>query len=161
MMAAGEGSPMVRKTLVREVADQVLERVIAGEYRVGQGLPSEAELGEAYDVSRITVREAIKSLQAQGVIEMVSAKGSFVNPPGQWTSLEAVLRLIARETDADDVAVQLVELRRMFETGATALAATRRTQQDLDNLRHHLAQMRSAHVTNDLEAFVAGDLAFH
>jgi GntR family transcriptional repressor for pyruvate dehydrogenase complex len=151
----------LRKTLAREVADQVLNRIIDGEFPVGTGLPSEAELGEGYDVSRITVREAVKSLQAQGVIDVRSGKGSFVNPPDEWSSLDAVLRFTARESGADDVAVQLVEVRRMFETGATALAATRRTQHDLDDLRRYLAQMRSAHETDDLNAFVAADLAFH
>jgi DNA-binding FadR family transcriptional regulator len=92
---------------------------------------------------------------------VISGKGSFVNPPDEWHSLEAALRMAAHGSGDDSVAIQLIEVRRMFETGATALAATRRTQSDLDDLRRYLAQMRSAHETNDLDTFVAGDLAFH
>jgi DNA-binding FadR family transcriptional regulator len=152
---------MARKSLASTVADDVLDAIVRGDLVAGDSLPSEAELGAQHDVSRITVREAIKTLQAQGVVRIVNGKGSYVNPVGEWASLDAVLRITSAGGSGDDVAVQLIEVRRMLETGAAALAATRRTDDDLALLERHLADMRDAHERNDVDAFVSADLGFH
>lgn len=152
---------MARKSLVAVVADDLLDRIVRGSIGIDEGLPSEAEIGDEHDVSRMTVREAMKTLQAQGVVRVESGKGSFVNPVAQWTSLDAVLRVAGAEASALDVAEQLIEVRRMFETGAAFLAATRRTDADLAALARHLDAMRAAHGVNDVAAFVTADLAFH
>jgi DNA-binding FadR family transcriptional regulator len=152
---------VARKSLVSVVADAILDQIICGSLAIDAGLPSEAELGGVHDVSRMTVREAMKTLQAMGVVRVVSGTGSFVNPVARWTSLDAVLRVAAVGTSDVDVAVQLVEVRRMFETGAAALAASRCTEDDLQSLASQLELMRFAHEGDDVEAFVRADLAFH
>lgn len=152
---------MPRKPLASTVADAVLDAIVAREYASGDSLPSEAELGALHDVSRITVREAIKTLQAKGVVQIVNGKGSFVNPVDEWVSLDAVLRVTSAGGRDGDVALQLIEVRRMLETGAAALAAARRTEHDLEVLEAHLAEMRGSHTRNDVDAFVAADLGFH
>ncbi|TFC80067.1 FadR family transcriptional regulator [Cryobacterium sp. TMS1-20-1] len=152
---------MARKSLVSVVADDVLDQIIRGSLAIDAGLPSEAEIGDTHDVSRMTVREAMKTLQAMGVVRVVSGTGSFVNPVARWTSLDAVLRVAAVGTSDVDVAVQLVEVRRMFETGAAALAASRRTEHDLQSLATELELMRDAHERGDVDLFVRADLAFH
>lgn len=152
---------MARKSLVAVVADDLLDRIVRGSIGIDEGLPSEAEIGDEHEVSRMTVREAMKTLQAQGVVRVESGKGSFVNPVAQWTSLDAVLRVAGAGASALDVAEQLIEVRRMFETGAAFLAATRRTDADLAALEGFLQAMRAAHAVNDVAAFVRADLAFH
>lgn len=152
---------MARKSLVAVVADDLLDRIVRGSIAIDAGLPSEAEIGEEHDVSRMTVREAMKTLQAQGVVRVESGKGSFVNPVAQWSSLDAVLRLAGAGASDLDVAEQLIEVRRMFETGAAYLAASRRTGADLADLGEQLESMRRAHAGNDVGAFVTADLAFH
>lgn len=152
---------MARKSLVGVVADDLLERIVHGTLCVDAALPSEAEIGREHDVSRMTVREAIKTLQAQGVIRIENGKGSFVNPTSRWTSLDAVVRVSAANSGERDVAVQLIEVRRIFETGAAALAAPRITPAELDDLKANLGQMRTGHATKDVAGFVAGDLSFH
>lgn len=152
---------MARKSLVSIVADSLLDQIVQGSLGVDEGLPSEAEIGDLHDVSRMTVREAMKTLQAQGVVRVVSGTGSFVNPVSQWRSLDAVLRVAAVGATDRDVAEQLIEVRRMFETGAAALAATRRSDDDVESLAAHLDAMRRSHERGDVAAFVAADLAFH
>jgi len=152
---------VARKSLVAVVADDLLDRIVRGVIGIDEGLPSEAEIGEEHDVSRMTVREAMKTLQAQGVVRVESGKGSFVNPAAQWTSLDAVLRLAGADGTDLDVAEQLIQVRRMFETGAASLAATRRTEADLADLAGCLESMRHAHAGNDVSEFVTADLAFH
>ncbi|MFP7832711.1 FadR/GntR family transcriptional regulator [Marisediminicola sp. LYQ134] len=152
---------MARKSLASTVADGILDAVVAGEFAAGLALPSEAEIGEQYDVSRVTVREALKTLQAQNVVRVLPGRGTFVNPVTAWTDLGPVLRATTQGADAAASSLQLVEVRRMIETGAAALAATRRTEADVASLESQLDRMRSAHDSADLDEFVEADIAFH
>jgi GntR family transcriptional regulator len=67
-------------TLRGQVREALRQRIHAGEWRTGDRLPSESELIEAHAVSRITVRQALADLAAEGMIERVQGKGSFVAP---------------------------------------------------------------------------------
>ena len=152
---------MERKTLVDTVADQLLDRIIAGEIEIGSALPSEADIAEAANVSRLTVREALKSLRAKNVVNVQRGRGTYVNPPRDWTSLEAMVRAAAHGVGENNVSLQLLEVRRMIETGAAALAALRREPGDLDQLERHLAGMIAAAAAEDVDSFVREDIAFH
>lgn len=152
---------MARQSLVSMVADDLLDRIVACEFPPGATLPGELELTVQHEVSRMTVREAVKTLEAQGVVRIERGRGTYVNPVGRWTSMEAVLRA-ASEGDQDEAAsIQLIEIRRMLETGAAGLAATRITPGELTSIRQHLAKMVAAHEANDIGRFVEADLAFH
>lgn len=65
-------------TLYEQVMDQIKEMIVSGAYKKGDLLPSEKELMQMTGVSRITVREALKSLTEVGMIETRRGKGSFV-----------------------------------------------------------------------------------
>lgn len=152
---------MARKSLVGVVADELLDRIIAGDFPPGSSVPGELELSAHHDVSRMTVREAMKTLEAQRILSVERGRGTFVNPLNRWTSLEAVLRAASEGKTEADASVQLIELRRMLESGACELAATRISDADIQALFGHVAAMRAAHDVNDLAAFVVADLAFH
>lgn len=152
---------MPRKSLVSVVADALLDGIIAGEYEVGGALPSEAEIGEAHDVSRVTVREALRILTTQGIIRVTSGIGSVVNPLEEWQSLAAILRYRSARGDDGEVATQLISVRRMFETEAAALAATGLTEAALAELAECVERMRAASAASDVDAFVTADLRFH
>ncbi|MDQ0823076.1 GntR family transcriptional repressor for pyruvate dehydrogenase complex [Arthrobacter sp. V1I7] len=147
--------------MVGVVADELLDRIIAGEFPPGTSVPGELELSARHEVSRMTVREAMKTLEAQRILSVERGRGTFVNPLNRWGSLEAVLRAASEGKNDASAAVQLIELRRMLESGACELAATRIGDADLASLHGHLEAMRTAHGTNDLAAFVEADLAFH
>ncbi|GAB4097974.1 FadR/GntR family transcriptional regulator [Sinomonas halotolerans] len=152
---------MARKSLVVEVADELLDRIVAGEFAPGSLVPGELELSARYDVSRMTVREAVKTLTAQNILRVERGRGTYVNPVNRWSSLHAVLRATNEGTDGATSAVQLIELRRMLETGACGLAAERISDEDLAALDAFVGTMRSTHDEGDLERFVEADLAFH
>lgn len=152
---------MARKSLVGVVADELLDRIIAGDFPPGSSVPGELELSAHHDVSRMTVREAMKTLEAQRILSVERGRGTFVNPLNRWASLEAVLRAASEGKTEADASVQLIELRRMLESGACELAATRISDADIQALFGHVAAMRGAHEVNDLAAFVVADLAFH
>lgn len=152
---------MARKSLVGVVADELLDRIISGEFPPGSSVPGELELSARHDVSRMTVREAMKTLEAQRILSVERGRGTFVNPLNRWSSLEAVLRAASEGQNGAAAAVQLIELRRMLETGACELAAHRITDAELDGLRQCVADMHKAHDGNDVASFVDADLAFH
>ncbi|NKX52066.1 FadR family transcriptional regulator, partial [Arthrobacter deserti] len=129
---------MARKSLVGVVADELLDRIAAGESRPGDAVPGELELGARHDVSRMTVREAVKTLAAQNILRVERGRGTYVNPLNRWSSLEAVLRATSEGRDAAASAVQLTELRRMLEGGACELAATRISEGDLSVLENQV-----------------------
>ena len=143
------------------MADELLDRIIAGEFPPGAPVPGELELSARHEVSRMTVREAMKTLEAQQILSVERGRGTFVNPLSRWASLEAVLRAASEGKDDAAAAVQLIELRRMLETGACELAAGRISDSDLNALSGQLDAMRVAHEKHDVAAFVAADLAFH
>lgn len=152
---------MARKSLVGVVADELLDRIIAGDFPPGSSVPGELELSARHDVSRMTVREAMKTLEAQRILSVERGRGTFVNPLNRWASLEAVLRAASEGKNEADASVQLIELRRMLETGACELAAARIGETDIQTLFGYVAAMRAAHEVNDIAAFVEADLAFH
>ncbi len=152
---------MARRSLASVVADALLDDIVSGAIAGDAALPTEAEIGDAHDVSRMTVREALKTLQAQNVVRVLPGRGTYVNPVSEWTDLGPILRATIEGVDPAEASLQLVEVRRMIETGAAALAAARRTAQDVEALEGFLQQMRAAHEEADLDAFVAADIAFH
>jgi DNA-binding FadR family transcriptional regulator len=152
---------MARKSLVGQVADELLDRIIAGEFLPGAIVPGEHELSAKHEVSRMTVREAMKTLQAQQILSVERGRGTFVNPLNRWASLEAVLRAASEGKNEAEASVQLIELRRMLETGACELAAGRISDAGIQTLFGHVAAMRAAHGVHDVAAFVEADLAFH
>ncbi|GAA2029554.1 FadR/GntR family transcriptional regulator [Pseudokineococcus marinus] len=152
---------MARQSLVAATVERLSDDVLEGEFPPGEQLPPEADLAERYGVSRLTVREAIKLLQAQGVVRGVPGRRSEVAPVSQWTGLDMLVRSVSHPDDGGAAALQLIAVRRMIETGAAALAAEHRTDEDLAALEAHLAGMRAAHEGSDVDAFVREDIAFH
>ncbi|WP_422391966.1 FadR/GntR family transcriptional regulator [Arthrobacter sp. N1] len=152
---------MARKSLAESVFDDLLERVIDGTYAPGSALPPEKDLAASSDVSRLTVREALKRLQAQNIVQIRRGLGTYVNPAAQWTDLQAILRYASTTADSPDVALRLLEIRRMVETGAAELAALHSTDEDLERMEEANLALRAAHHAGDLDAVTASDLAFH
>lgn len=145
-------------SLPEELAEQLLGAIIDGTYPPGGALPSEPELAELFSMSRLTVREAIKALRVQNVVRIERGRGTFVNPPSEWASLHPIA-LAAISPGADPGLVAGAhEARRVLESGVAELAALKRTDSDLEQLREHLRAMREA---SDPGARAAAHVAFH
>lgn len=67
--------------LFAQVQQRLRQRILDGQLAPGQKLPSESQLQAQFDVSRITVRQALSALQAEGLVETFNGKGSFVTQP--------------------------------------------------------------------------------
>ncbi len=152
-----------RPALADGIADQLLRDVLNGRYPTDSCLPSETELAQQVGLSRLTVREAVKTLAAKGVVRVLHGRGTFVNDPSQWSALDPVLFLARSASETDNFALphKLLEARRVVEVAVAEFAAQRRTEADLANLEAALTRMRSSAVAADVAGFVAADIAFH
>src|SRR6266536_6093267 len=90
LMASPRGGTM-RQSLSDDLAEQLLQAGIDGRYHPDALLPPEAELAEEAGMSRLTAREAVKTLRAKGVLRVEPGRGTFVNAPSRWTDLAALL----------------------------------------------------------------------
>jgi DNA-binding FadR family transcriptional regulator len=152
---------VVTMALPEELADELLESIVDGQFPVESVLPSEGELALKYGMSRLTVREAVRILRSQNIVTIRRGRGTFVNSPHAWTSLDAVVRIEERRSPTGRVSERLIEARRMVEVGAAQLAAINRSKEDLDSLAASIEEMRLANRLKRVDLFVEADIAFH
>jgi len=131
----------------------LLEQIVHGERTNGDRLPSETVLASEFGVSRATVREALRALTARNVIRTAKGTGggSYVQLPSVEhvaTSLQTSLNLLS---SGDQVSVEeLLEARELLEVPAARLAATRRTDAQVERLRDSI-QTTWPHVDAEVE----------
>ena len=142
-----------------EIARSIGERMLAGEFPPGSILPNEAEWCQIYEASRTAVREAIKLLTAKGFIVSRAKIGSRVEPRARWNLLDReVLEWHRAASDHRAFLLKTQEARKLIEPGVAALAASKRTQRDIDRLVAAAEDMREA---KPGRALVIADVEFH
>jgi DNA-binding FadR family transcriptional regulator len=145
------------------VADALLGLVLDGTFPPGSSLPSEAELATRFHVSRLTVREAIRSLASTQVIRVQQGRSSTINPVDRWSALDPRLLEARGQASGEPTRLpkRLHEARRVVEVAIAELAAERRTDDHLERMAAAIASQQEAHVRGDVPRFVEADLAFH
>lgn len=141
-------------SLTQRVVDGITRRIQAGELKPDERVPTEPALMREFGVSRSVVREAVSRLQANGLVRTRHGVGSFVLPPPERHRMpvpEAVLKLQQK--------LDMLELRLSLESDAAALAALRRTDQQLAAMEAALADFDRQHSTG--EGTVEADFRFH
>ena len=107
-----------------QVARQIARKILSGELKENQKLPSEMELCEALGVSRTALRESTKLLSAKGLIESKPKVGTSILPRSNWHFLDAqLLEWIQDIADIQPFLTQFLGLRKAIEPEACALAA--------------------------------------
>ncbi|MFF4368408.1 FadR/GntR family transcriptional regulator [Streptomyces sp. NPDC001594] len=138
--------------LVEQAAQHLREQITAGHWPVGTKLPAETALAKALGVGRSTVREALRALAGAGLVQARQGAGVFViaaEPAEDWPTR------LRRSAVAD-----VYEVRMLIEVEAARLAAGRRTDEDLAQLRAALEGRRRAAAGSTAE-FVDADIALH
>ena len=150
---------VVRRPVYVQVADQLREAILSGTLQSGEALPSERELCEQFGVSRTTVREALRALQAQSLVAAAGPTEPLrVARPealSQGPLREALVHLLRLGSVP---LADLVELRAALESAAAGAAARRRPKADLGAARAELEQMRDE---TDVRAFEEADVRLH
>jgi GntR family transcriptional repressor for pyruvate dehydrogenase complex len=135
----------------------IKELIRSGRLPPGSKLPPEAQLAAQLGLSRNLTREAVKALVVARVLEIRRGDGTYVTSLAPGVLFEGLASAV--ELLRPDTLMELVEVRRVFEPSATALAATRIGDDHLAEIRRHLEAMRAAQ--NDVEALNKHDVAFH
>lgn len=128
--------------LYERVVDKILELISSGAWKPGFRLPTERELSDAFGVSRTVVREAVKALEARGVLESAMGSGVSVRMV-DFNMVSQSLRTYMQLSNQDDFEIRLNEVRRVLEVEMVALAAARKTHEQLVQLHQICQQMRT------------------
>lgn len=150
--------PVEHDSVADTVVSQIEDMLVAGILKQGTKLPAERELAEAMDVSRPKLREALKRLEADGLIEMRHGEGSFIAELVGPAMTPALLQLYARHSGAF---FDYLEYRRAQEALASRLAAERATKPDKQIIQTCMDNMQKSWVDADDEASREADIAFH
>ncbi|MEW6064318.1 MAG: FadR/GntR family transcriptional regulator [Bacillota bacterium] len=143
--------PIKPKKIYEEIVEQIKEMIVRGELNPGDKLIPERELADRLQVGRSAVREAYRTLEAIGIIDIRPGEGTFVREIGtkSMTDIMSLAVLTGKDT-----LFELLELRKIIETEASSLAALRRTKEDLNNMKYWLDKMNE-----DINRGSLGDLS--
>ena len=144
-----EAAPIARRRVNDSLAAVLGYEIIAGLYPPGSRLPTEARLLVRFGVSRPTLREAFRALEAKGLIVSRQKVGTMVRPKSDWHMLDSdflAWHMLAAPTE--DFVNDVFQLRRIFEPAAAALAAEFRDAASLEIIEAAYA---------DMERFKTGD----
>lgn len=148
--------PIKKANVSEQVYEQLKRQLLNGEWKQGDKIPSENELAEAFNVSRITVRHAIQKLTALGLIETRVGEGSFVREVKPGVYMNAIIPLAYL---GENSTLEVLEFRYVVESESVGLAAERATQEDIAELKEILKNMED--VKEDTKLFAEADLRFH
>ena len=141
------------------VVQQVKARIFGGKLGPGDQLPPEKNLAEQFELSRVTIRDALRVLESQGLIEIrVGARGgAFVARPSTQPVSESLTNMLRLQRTTVQ---QLVEARLVVEPQVAALAAQRATARDVKAMTEAIANARAGRAVRD-PYFIPHSVAFH
>ncbi|MBO8137352.1 MAG: FadR family transcriptional regulator [Desulfotomaculum sp.] len=130
--------PIRTKKIYEEIVEQIKSFIAEGKLKPGDKLMSERELAEKMQVGRSAVREAFRALEAMKIIEIRAGEGTYIREANADFIIDALTLLLNTEKET---ARELMELRKILEVECAGLAAKRRTEKDLNTMKHALQQM--------------------
>lgn len=146
-----------RVSVTTQVVDSIRESIINGQFAIHEKLPSELKLCELLNVSRSTVREAMRSLQAEGYIEQIAGRGSFVRD-NQSHDYDTIRNwFIESAPNLRDS----TEVREAFEPLQARMAIQRGTKEELEELKRIHRAFIQATKENNVSLLATLDEKFH
>jgi GntR family transcriptional repressor for pyruvate dehydrogenase complex len=130
------------------VIENIKGMIVRGELKQGDKIPSERELAERFNVSRVPIREALKILEYMGILDSTQGDGTYVR---NFTVSDLINRMNFAVTATADTIMDLLELRISLECFAAYYAALRRTDDDIMQFRKALLDMREAKRNSTLD----------
>lgn len=146
----------------KDIARRIREAVTVGALKPGDKLPGEHELAASFDVARGTVREALQTLAASGLVRSArgSQGGSFVTVPEADWVVQQLGDLLGLWFQVGDITLaDVLEAREVLEHACIVRAIENRTEDDLARMRTPIERSRQPDISD--EEFIDTDLAFH
>lgn len=157
-MASPFDQPLRRDRLYEQIADRILELIIADSVSPGDRLPSERELSQRLQVSRPVIREAVRSLGVRGLVSVRPGSGTYIRElttRDASSPIDLLLRLRHQQSSFD----ALHEVRQALEVQIARLAAERATSEDVEALERAIDAMKET--GENADTFIEHDMAFH
>jgi GntR family transcriptional regulator, transcriptional repressor for pyruvate dehydrogenase complex len=142
--------------LTDEAIEKIKQMIISGRVRPGEKLPREADLAAELGLSRNSLREAVKALSLINVLDVRQGDGTYATSLAPSLLLEALSFIV--DFHRDDSVLEFLEVRRILEPAATALAASRMLAEEKKALGEVLDAVTADSPVDD---FIATDLEFH
>ena len=131
--------------LYQRIADHVRELIETDQLRPGERLPAERDLARMLGVSRVPIREAMRTLAAQGFVEIRRGQGMFVASSAVDATVDQLTNALLKQRD---LLAELLAVRRLLEPASAQWAAANRDDAQLETLERILAGMRAAAATD-------------
>ncbi len=149
----------IERSRLSQVAVRQIEEMIAKrELQPGDCLPGERELVRQLGISRGSVREALRTLEVMGLVEVRPGSGTYVKDPTADVMQAPLTPWLAAHRDS---LMELFEVRELIEPGAAALAAQRVYPRTIQAMQQAVEDMECAHRDGDLIGAVMADAEFH
>ncbi|VAX28695.1 Transcriptional regulator, GntR family [hydrothermal vent metagenome] len=147
-----------RTPLSQKVAIKIEEAILSKELSPGDKLPSEHELCEQFGVSRTSVREAVRILTTQGIVEVKKGRGIFVKNLSSQNVTDGILKFYQHRLGGE-YAADLIHTRQALEPSIAYFAAKNRTEEDLELIEKNLRLIEKNH--DNPEESAKYDIEFH
>jgi GntR family transcriptional repressor for pyruvate dehydrogenase complex len=146
--------------LYKRIAKHVHDLIVTEQLRPGDRLPAERQLAEMLGVSRVPIREAMRSLAAQGLIEVRRGHGMFVAERSVDAAVDEFTLTLLRHRG---VLAELFAVRRLLEPASAQWAAVRAQPDEVEAMRRIVGDMEALGATDppDYEAFGDRDVELH
>jgi GntR family transcriptional regulator, transcriptional repressor for pyruvate dehydrogenase complex len=142
--------------LTDEAIEKIKQMILSGRVRPGEKLPREADLAAELGLSRNSLREAVKALSLINVLDVRQGDGTYTTSLAPSLLLETLSFIV--DFHRDDSVLEFLEVRRILEPAATALAAARMSAESKQGLGELLEGVT---VESPVDDFIATDLEFH
>ena len=139
--------PIKQEKLSAKIVNQIKTLIVDGELKPGDPLPPERELMKLLNVSRPSIREALKSLVGMGFLETTQGNRTVVKSLAAGRMLDPLHHLLQ---DDINIVFEVIEVRKAFEAWNAYYAAQRATAEDIDRLEANIESMRIKMESNDL-----------
>lgn len=150
--------PVNNGTVVDNVLQQIRNAISAGRFRAGDRLPSEFELMEELKVSRNSLREAMKILEAIGIVEIRRGDGTYICTEIKPNYIDSVAYSVLLEHSS---AEELIEFRQTLDENVLRLAVRKSTDEDVSKLQGLVNQMQVKFKEGEISEAALLDLQFH
>ncbi len=152
--------PIKRSRLYESAVDQIRSLILANNYKPGDRLPSERELGEQLSIGRPSVREALRILGTMGLIEIRAGNGTYVRDVNLLPYIDSLITHISsRLKFREDHILKLWQVRKVLEAGNVRLACLRMNPQRLAKMDECVQEMEKNIGKRDV--FVSTGVRFH
>jgi DNA-binding FadR family transcriptional regulator len=142
--------------LTDEAIERIKEMIVSGDLRPGDRLPNEADLAGRLGLSRNSLREAVRALSLMRVLDVRQGDGTYVTSLRPELLLDAVA--FVADFHRDDSLLHMLQVRRIIEPAASAMAALAMTDEAIAELG---ALLDALDEDADIEQLIATDLEFH